>query len=783
MPPRSGNVDLHSVPKSDGQGDGSKDTHQDTDGDASNETTPGFAKKLEIFRARLRDLEQLAQEPGMEFASEATTKLQEQIDGLLAPKEAQLPACYAEVAVRRSLRGAEKAQTKADAQVVKLKQQLEDIQTQLHIAENKAEQAGKKVESLRVKEQDAEGTKQLEAALAPAAKKKANAAEKMAVAMEEDGASLSGDCPRYKRRACAGPEEQGEVILQLKAKASPQEIATALKQAGVKDDEVQKHGTRADKLVFITCNANTYNQFEKVLHQLRYQVQASVVFGQELQLAPKQVELLSARRSKSGWKAAVVPSAPTKEGTRAGVMIAVPSRMGITYLPGKAVYKMRELAPPAVRDKGAPTARAMATEWVASRLRDLVHILSSGSCEPGGQDAGRIKSIKEAKTQKWALVQLHQFGEELNTPWSHVFETILECTKEPQELSECLEYLQYWQQVTASEADEARQSELRESTKPWRAWARNHSEKSAGALHKWTKLKVPWEPLVPHNAREAKPRLCEPPETVPAGETYQHVAMMMRRVVLNGCDTEGSFWARGIAAGSVFGPLNLPLAPIGTIDDIYVASPRADMCLYFDDLAASNRDDVDAVAALHTKLTDEIIFAFEQALELQVSRGRDGKTVDAVSHGRVDRQLGSQYKQMGIQVVREAVHLGVTQSAARRRRVEAQSKRIMKAKAMSWKIQRVKAAGGAAEKVVKLGIVPSELYGTRVQSATDTLITMLRQTVAAAFPGCYKGGSAALELLAEDADPAVIATAGPIVEWARARQEVTDMATRGRGAQ
>eukprot|EP00959_Pyramimonas_sp_CCMP1952_P205675 4301167-Pyramimonas_sp.AAC.1 len=64
----------------------------------------------------------------------------------------------------------------------------------------------------------------------------------MAVPMDEDGASLSGDCPRYKRRACAGPEEQGEDVLQLKAKASPQEIATALKQACVKDDEVQKHG-------------------------------------------------------------------------------------------------------------------------------------------------------------------------------------------------------------------------------------------------------------------------------------------------------------------------------------------------------------------------------------------------------------------------------------------------------------------------------------------------------------------------------------------------------------
>eukprot|EP00959_Pyramimonas_sp_CCMP1952_P433070 9068737-Pyramimonas_sp.AAC.1 len=160
----------------------------------------------------------------------------------------------------------------------------------------------------------------------------------------------------------------------------------------------------------------------------------------------------------------------------------------------------------------------MATEWVASPLRDLVHSLSSSSCEPGGQDASHIKSTKEAKAQKWALGQLYQYGEELNTPWSHVFETIMECMNEPQELSGRLAYPQYWQRVTASEAGEAKQSELRESTKSWRAWVRNHCEKSAGAMRKWTKSKVSWEPLVLHNAREAKPRLGEPPETVPVGE-------------------------------------------------------------------------------------------------------------------------------------------------------------------------------------------------------------------------------------------------------------------------
>eukprot|EP00959_Pyramimonas_sp_CCMP1952_P320142 6699902-Pyramimonas_sp.AAC.1 len=91
-------------------------------------------------------------------------------------------------------------------------------------------------------EQDAEAIKQLEVALALAAKKKANAADNMAVAMEEDGANLSGNRTCYKRRACAGLEEQGEDIRQLQAKASPHEIATALKQARANDEGVQKHG-------------------------------------------------------------------------------------------------------------------------------------------------------------------------------------------------------------------------------------------------------------------------------------------------------------------------------------------------------------------------------------------------------------------------------------------------------------------------------------------------------------------------------------------------------------
>ncbi|CAK0890369.1 unnamed protein product, partial [Prorocentrum cordatum] len=564
-----------------------------------------------------------------------------------------------------------------------------------------------------------------------------------------------------------------------------------------------------------------------------------------------------------------------------------------------AVYTMRELAP-AFRDKGAPTARAMATESAASLLQDLTRIVSRDSCEASAQDVIQSRSIKDAMIQKWAFVPLHQCAVELKAPWSHIFETILDCLMEPRKLPEHLEYLQHWQQVAAGEADEARQCEIKESTKSWRAWVESRSEKSAGALHKWTEPKAPWEPMAP-------PKASEPPETAPAGETAKHVALMGPQTAANialqerestwqhkvdwaapwfeplaanepalppilghralhscrafspktglgesnvhpglwaqgpavglaglastlNCIERGSDWpvaqqcvifwlqpkpkggtrnlgllpelarvwgkirrpeiqkwqnknprayewaANGRSAertawmqGSMFGPLCLPLVLIGAIGDLCVANPRADMCLYFDDLAASTRGDAAAVAAIHAKLTDEIAFVFEQVLQLQVSRGKDGKTVVAASHGSVERQLGRQSKQMGIQVVREAAHLGVTQSAARRRRVGAQSKRIMKAKVRSWKIQRVKAAGGAADKVVKLGIVPSELYGTRVQGAPDTLIAKLRQPVAAAFPTLQQG---------QDADPAVLANAGPIVAWASAWQEATDVATR-----
>ncbi|CAK0789555.1 unnamed protein product, partial [Prorocentrum cordatum] len=160
----------------------------------------------------------------------------------------------------------------------------------------------------------------------------------------------------------------------------------------------------------------------------------------------------------------------------------------------------------------------------------------------------------------------------------------------------------------------------------------------------------------------------------------------MRRAVRNGCYTEGG--AQGIVAGSVFGALCLSLVLIGAIDDLYVAKPRADTCLYFDDLAASPRGGGAGVVAIHGKLTDEITHAFEPLLKLQASRGTDGKTAVAASHGSAERQLG----------------------------------------------------------------------------APDTPITRLRQAVAAASPGCSKGRSAALALLAEGADPAVLAPARPLVE-------------------
>eukprot|EP00959_Pyramimonas_sp_CCMP1952_P090910 1903152-Pyramimonas_sp.AAC.1 len=46
------------------------------------------------------------------------------------------------------------------------------------------------------------------------------------------------------------------------------------------------------------------------------------------------------------------------------------------------------------------------------------------------------------------------------------------------------------------------------------------------------------------------------------------------------------------------------------------------MRLYFVNLAAPARGDAAAVAAIHAKLTDDIVFGFEQVLELQVSMGQ-----------------------------------------------------------------------------------------------------------------------------------------------------------------
>ena len=99
---------------------------------------------------------------------------------------------------------------------------------------------------------------------------------------------------------------------------------------------------------------------QMVSKQRRHQVERPVTFGQRPHQQAKQVELLSARPSKSGWKAAAVPRTHAYEShsNRShgfdGEGLLAPRGHG-----EQAVSQLREFAAPAIKGKGSLTARAM----------------------------------------------------------------------------------------------------------------------------------------------------------------------------------------------------------------------------------------------------------------------------------------------------------------------------------------------------------------------------------------------------------------------------------------
>eukprot|EP00959_Pyramimonas_sp_CCMP1952_P172960 3614343-Pyramimonas_sp.AAC.1 len=101
---------------------------------------------------------------------------------------------------------------------------------------------------------------------------------------------------------------------------------------------------------------------------------------------------------------------------------------------------------------------------------------------------------------------------------------------------------------------------------------------------------------------------------------------MVRRIVLNGCYTEGRAWQCGVVAGSRYAPFCFKMVVILELDELVYEFPWADACLLFDDLAMATHGISEFVHHFHPQLVAAVVYMFEVKLDMAVSRGAEGKT-------------------------------------------------------------------------------------------------------------------------------------------------------------
>ncbi|CAK0868864.1 unnamed protein product [Prorocentrum cordatum] len=256
-------------------------------------------------------------------------------------------------------------------------------------------------------------------------------------------------------------------------------------------------------------------------------------------------------------------------------------------------------------------------------------------------------------------------------------------------------------------------------------------------------------------------------------EMVLRINSMTRRIVLDNAYTGGSRWARGIVAGSRLAPLCLKMVIFGELDGVIANFPWASVCLLFDDLAVATRGARLFAQHWHTQLVRALVDMFGK-LDMQVSKGAEGKTVTMASTTALQDGFARRVKPLGIKMVRHADHLGVTTAAGRRRRASAFSKRASKYAARRDRIARIRRAGGPAQAIIRQGKVPSAMYGAQVMGMPNSTLTALRQSAATSFRGNTMGRSTPLTLLAQGADPATRANTEPLLNWAMAWQEVAN---------
>ncbi len=249
-----------------------------------------------------------------------------------------------------------------------------------------------------------------------------------------------------------------------------------------------------------------------------------------------------------------------------------------------------------------------------------------------------------------------------------------------------------------------------------------------------------------------------------------------RRLVIDDAISEAIRPTRGFMAGCARALALIKVLMIRRMDAYVARHPRVNLDIYVDDVeiqAVGTGRIVDTIAEaasdLRSVLTEELGFPLADE-KARVIASNDDLVADIVrlTGGRAGKPAD------------KAVKLGVELTSGRRigRRGGHKRDRLRKAMARQRRIFRFKKMGGAANKVVRRGVIPATAYGTNVTGVSNAELRQIRTLVAQTKAPNTKGASVALKLLL-DGDPAADANAAPLVKWAEVAWEAAAPVTCG----
>ena len=228
-----------------------------------------------------------------------------------------------------------------------------------------------------------------------------------------------------------------------------------------------------------------------------------------------------------------------------------------------------------------------------------------------------------------------------------------------------------------------------------------------------------------------------------------------------------------ILAGGSFATDALYIVLIWPCDELVFENPRADLCLFVDDLTLHvEGDKEEQVANDLQSLVRSCFDKLEGSLELTVSRSAEpwktdpaAKTIALASCPAVAKLIEPKLRALGVATHSRGKLLGVDYACGSKLLRRVQKGRLKQAEARARRGRGLGTA--AATRLTRTGLMPALRYGVGVCGAAESTVRAARKLACSAM-GEMRGRSTFARLKLAALDIGAYLTVDPIVEWAKA---------------